>query len=116
MVAEDEPQPRVASVDSALAPWRQGDCAVGEQWFVHRLEKSFPVTEAGRVAGELDAELAEEQVLGLVVVTQTCDVVRSCKHERNFDEGRGLRALRKIRVQASPFWDAAELHAFFWSM
>jgi hypothetical protein len=32
----------------------------------------------GRVAAEADADLAKQQVLGLVVVTQSCDVVRSC--------------------------------------
>src|SRR5690606_14455031 len=31
-----------------------------------------------RVAADADADLAEQQVLGLVVITQTCDIVRSC--------------------------------------
>ena len=36
------------------------------------------------------------------------------KHEKNTDEGRGLRALDEIRVQASPSWDAPEANIFFW--
>ena len=36
------------------------------------------------------------------------------KHEKNTPEGRGLRALREIRVQASPAWDGPEVALFFW--
>jgi hypothetical protein len=78
VAAENELDPRVTSVDRALSAWRQGDCVLGEHWFAHRLDKSFAVTDAGRVAADADADLAEQQVLGLVVVTQTCDIVRSC--------------------------------------
>jgi hypothetical protein len=217
-VTADSDQHRAGSVDVALSSWRQGDCALGEHWFVHRLDKSFTVTPAGRVAADADAELAEQQVPGLVVITQTCDIVRSCterpyvevcplvevdddrlrevqrgrrprygfvplmadrklvadldrvmtvekpvvagwkrtpgwstdaearrfaqalarkrarfafpddftrltqklqarlrdKHDRNTDEGRGLRALREIRVCASPSWDAQPTEIFFW--
>jgi len=38
----------------------------------------------------------------------------SDKHEKNTDEGRGLRALSEIRVQASPSWEAKEVDIFFW--
>jgi hypothetical protein len=216
--AEEGHQPPIAAIDGALATWRQGDCVVGEQWFVHRLEKSFPVTVAGREAAKADVDLAEQEVAGFVVVSQTCDVVRSCndrpyvevcplvevdedrlaeiqrgrrpayafvpllagrklvadldrvmtvekpavaawertpglstdeearafavalgrkrirfafpddfttlarklqarladKHDRNTDEGRGLRALREIRIQAAPQWDAEPVELFFW--
>lgn len=91
----------ITSVDGALASWRQGDCVLGEQWFAHRLERSFPVTDAGRAAAGAEAELAETQVLGFVVVTQTCDIVRSCA-ERPFVEVCPLvkvdeRRLREIQ-------------------
>jgi hypothetical protein len=36
------------------------------------------------------------------------------KHEKNTDEGRGLRALREIRVQVTPSWDADAAVVFFW--
>lgn len=216
MAAEDGAQ--LAAIDRALAAWRQGDCVIGEQWFVHRLEKSFSVTDAGRDAIGAGVDLAEQEVNGLVVLSQTCDVVRSCgdrpyvevcplvevhedrlaeiqrgrrpayaflpllahlklvadldrvmtvekpvvavwqrtpgwttdeearsfatalarkrvrfafpddfnnlakklqsrlvdKHAKNTDEGRGLRALREIRVRASPCWDAKQVEVFFW--
>lgn len=176
------------------------------------------MTLAGRAAAEADADLAEQQVPGLVVLTQTCDVVRSCterpyvevcplvevddgrlheiqrgrrpayaslplladrnlvadldrvmtvekplvaawarmpgwgtdaearsfalalarkrirfpfpddftnlarklqsrlgdKHDKNSDEGRGLRALREIRVHGSPSWGAPQVDVLFW--
>jgi hypothetical protein len=216
--ADSEQDPQITSIDKALASWRQGDCTLGEHWFAHRLDTSFTVTEAGRVAAESGVDLAEQQVQGFVVVTQTCDVVRSCadrhfievcplvevsvdflldiqrgrrpayafvpllserklvadldrvmavekpllatwdripgwstdaearafalalsrkrlrfafpddftalvrklqsrladKHEKNSDEGRGLRALDEIRVQSTPSWDAPQSNIFFW--
>ena len=36
------------------------------------------------------------------------------KHDKNTDEGRGLRALREIRVCATPSWDAPSIEIFFW--
>jgi hypothetical protein len=36
------------------------------------------------------------------------------KHDKNTDEGRGLRALREIRVHAAPSWDAPQVEIFFW--
>jgi hypothetical protein len=207
-----------AAVDTALAAWRQGDCVVGEQWFVHRLEKALPLTHQSRVAAEADADLVETAVPGFAILTQTCDIVRGCaerpyvevcalmkvpadilrdverarrpgfaflpcladgflvadldrvmtvekavvanwsrtpgwesntearhfaqalsrkhmrfafpddfnclikalqnrltgKHDKDTDEGRALRSLREIRVQASPAWDAPQVELFFW--
>ena len=65
-------------VDRALAAWRQGDCVLGEHWFVHRIDTALAATDAARAAAEAGVDLAEQQVAGLVVVSQTCDVVRSC--------------------------------------
>lgn len=36
------------------------------------------------------------------------------KHHKQSDEGRGLRALREIRVRAAPYWDAPEVELLFW--
>lgn len=36
------------------------------------------------------------------------------KHDKSTDEGRALRALREIRICASPAWDAREVQLFFW--
>lgn len=218
MTAERDIDPDAARVDEALASWRQGDCTVGERWFVHRFDPEAPLTAEGRAAAGLDVDFVEASVAGLVVVTQTCDIVRNCierpyievsplvevderrlheiergrrpafallpllasrrlvadldrtmtvekpvaarwlrtpgwttdaegrafsaalarkrvrfafpddftdlvsklharlaeKHDKQTDEGRGLRALREIRVQAGPSWEAGQVSVMFW--
>jgi hypothetical protein len=206
-------------VDEALLGWRQGDCVVGEQWFVRRIDPSVRVTGVSYDTSSEDIDLQETCEKGFVVVTQTCDIVRACaerpylevcplieipegalreaekgrrpalavvpllrsqrlvadldrvmtvekpvvatwprtpgwttddeardfaaslarkrarfafpddfvrfakrledrlseKHDKQSDEGRALRALREIRVQASPAWDATgEIALMFW--
>lgn len=204
-------------IDAALREWRQGDLALEEFWFVHVGDGAAPLTAAAAEAAG-GAQALTSEVLGLVVLTQTCDIVRSCvtrpyvevaplvrvseddlhqvkrgrrpahatlpalekdllvadldrvmtveksivaswkrtpgftrdadgrafaqalarkrvrfafpddftllakklqarlgdKHDKNTDEGRGLRALREIRVCASPSWDAPSTEIFFW--
>jgi hypothetical protein len=85
VAAETNADLRHVTIDEALADWRQGDCVLGDQWFVLRLDPSFPVTAAARAAAAEKGELAEQQVVGFVVVTQTCDIVRSYA-ERPFIE------------------------------
>lgn len=208
----------VKQIDAALSEWRQGDLAREERWFVHVADVGRPLSEAAAQAGGDGIQSVTSEVAGLVVVTQTCDIVRSSairpyvevsplvqvskadihqirrgrrpafatmnslekdslaadldrvmtveksivsawrrtpgctddaecrgfaqalarkrvrfafpddftlllgklqnrlvdKHERNTDEGRVLRALREIRVQASPSWDAPCIDLFFW--
>lgn len=204
-------------IDAALREWRQGDLALEEFWFVHVGDGAAPLTAAAAEASG-GAQALTTEVLGLVVLTQTCDIVRSCvtrpyvevaplvrvseddlrqvkrgrrpahatlpalekdllvadldrvmtveksmvaswrrtpgftrdadgrafaqalarkrvrfafpddftllakklqarlgdKHDKNTDEGRGLRALREIRVCASPSWNAPSTEIFFW--
>jgi hypothetical protein len=73
-----------AKIDQALALWRQGDLALDEKWFVQIADGSSPLTEAAAKAGP-GIQAITVECEGLVVVTQTCDVVRSCK-ERHFLE------------------------------
>lgn len=76
--------PEVARIHAALADWRQGDLALEEDWFVHAADGSQPLTaESDQAEDGLQALTTE--VGGLVVVTQTCDVVRGCV-ERPFVE------------------------------
>jgi hypothetical protein len=92
--------PEAERIDAALAEWRQGDLALGEQWFTHIAEPAFALTpESARAddgwcrywrrwrRGRMPAITSE--VGGLVLVTQTCDVVRSCV-ERPFVEAAPL--------------------------
>jgi hypothetical protein len=67
-----------ANVDEALQSWRQGDCVLGEQWFVFRIDPDAPLTAVAAAAASEDTENAESEVHGFAVVTQTCDIVRSC--------------------------------------
>lgn len=51
---------------------------LGEEWFVYRFLPSCPLTDAAKVAATTDGDLVSTAVRGFVVVTQTCDMVRSC--------------------------------------
>ena len=78
----DNPHHRV---DAALQAWRQGGCVLGEHWFIHRFDPALPLTEASAAVSDQGVDLAESAVQGLVVLTQTCDIVRTCR-ERPFLE------------------------------
>lgn len=58
--------------------WRQGDCVVGEQDFVYRIMAAQPLCQESRQAVEVDpsAEFVVHPVDGLMVVSQSCDIVR----------------------------------------
>jgi hypothetical protein len=73
------------AVDAALQAWQQGDCVLGEHWFVFRLDPRRPLTNAAVDAARDESDLAETAVRGLVILSQTCDVARSCR-ERPFLE------------------------------
>lgn len=209
--------PDAKRIDAALAQWRQGDVALDAGWFVHVADGSAPLTnEAAELEGGVS--MVQGTVDALVMLTQTCDVVRPCtsrpfvevaplvevdqdevhrierghrpryaivpavrarklvadldramtieksilatwtrtpgfstdvearrfaqalarkrarfafpddfndlvkklqsriddKHDRLSEEGRALRALREIRVTASPSWDDLSVEVFFW--
>jgi hypothetical protein len=85
MTALGKNDPQYQAVDAALQEWRQGDCVLGEQWFMYRFDPELPLTkESTAVAGE-GGDLAESAVEGFVVLTQTCDIVRK-NTERPFIE------------------------------
>ena len=218
MTAAEQKDEPFASVNEALHGWRQGDCSLSGDWFAYRFDTSKPLTdESAALSGE-ESDLAESEVLGFVVISQTCDIVRDSaarpyvevaplvivedrflveiergrrpqyaylpgladkklvadldrvmtveksvvagwsrtpgcrddsevrqfrdaiarkrlryafpddfvgfskklqarlqsKHDKKSDEGEALRALREIRVKASPSWDASEIDVFFW--
>ncbi len=74
-----------AKIDEALQQWRQGDCVLGEQWFVFRVSPDAPLTDDATAVAEDGVDNAEGAVFGFAVVTQTCDIVRDCG-ERPFVE------------------------------
>ena len=206
--------PRAQKIDAALQSWRQGDFTLGDVWLAHIADGSAALTEVATKGDGVHAAVYE--VGGVVVVTQTCDVVRACtdrpfvcvaplikledsggnavavgmspryarvatrpdlvadldqvvsiekslvaswerlpgwttddelrefaaslarkaarfafpddftlqvakglqrrvkeKHDKDSDEGKALRALREIRVSASPSWDSEKVSLFF---
>lgn len=93
-------------IDQALDAWRQGDCVVGEQWFAHRLDVRSPLTPEAHEAAAVDVDLAESLVRGLMVATQTCDIVRPCS-DRPFVEvcplvEMDLALIREVRLGQRP--------------
>jgi hypothetical protein len=87
-------------LDDTLSSWRQGDAVIATGIeFVHLANLSNPLTpesadalgeEASRIEGILT------QVEGLIILSQTCDVVRSCK-SKPFLEVAPLVAVRADR-------------------
>jgi hypothetical protein len=79
MTPPGENEEKPSEVDTSLAPWRQGDCVFGEQWFVHRFDPKNPLTAEAKDVVEQGVDISESPVRGLVVITQSCDIVRSCQ-------------------------------------
>lgn len=78
----------VSRIDKALAVWRQGDCALEENWFTHI---AYLPNDSMLKSGQAEKELGSitKEVEGLTVVTQSCDIVRSC-NQRPFLEVASL--------------------------
>jgi hypothetical protein len=79
---------KIAEVDKCLASWRQGDVVRSRDeplQFIHLADLDLPTTlEAEEFAATQASDpdglaMVGVDVLGLVVLTQTCDLVRSCK-------------------------------------
>jgi hypothetical protein len=79
MTPPGENEEKPSDVDTSLAPWRQGDCVLGEQWFIHRFDPKNPLTAEAKDVVEQGVDLSESPVRGLVVITQSCDIVRGCQ-------------------------------------
>lgn len=73
-------------IDKALREWRQGDLALKEKEFTYVADPSSPLTaESREVKDKKSLQAVTKEVDGLVVVTQSCDIARSCE-ERPFIE------------------------------
>jgi hypothetical protein len=76
---DTDPHSRLGAVDAALGLWRQGDCVVGEYWFVLRFLAANPISPEAQAFASGEDEVVAQEVRGFVVLTQTCDIVRRCK-------------------------------------
>lgn len=108
MAANALAEPPADALDQALQNWRQGDCVVGPEWFAYRIDPAQPLTDVSREAAIDGTELVEEEAAGLVVVSQTCDIVRRWP-ERPYLEVSPLvhvpdALLDEIRKARRPQW------------
>ncbi len=78
-----------AAIDAELKAWRQGDVILTDIWrSVHVAHMGSPGTQASEdlaadleTAGEpLDLQVVAVDAPGFMLVSQTCDIVRSCAH------------------------------------
>ena len=78
----------IAQINAAMENWRQGDFFLSNNlFFIHLADLVRPITpEADEIASErlatgdaLEVEGVASAVIGYVVITQTCDIVRDCK-------------------------------------
>ena len=77
----------VTRIDRALQSWRQGDAAFDDSvFFLHLADLGTPLTTEARETANAHTDSGEggsvegvaSVVPGVVLVTQTCDIVRSC--------------------------------------
>lgn len=107
------------AINRALKHWRQGDLTLDDGLeFLHLADLSRPHTEAseqtaaayaeaGHVPPEGPTALTDEVPHGLVVLTQTCDIVRDCR-DRPYVEvaplikatGEQVEAARRLKLPA----------------
>ena len=93
-------------VDRKLSAWRQGDCVIGGHWFLFRTDAERPLTGDAAAAATGGSDNAEGAVRGFSILTQTCDLVRSCR-DRPFVEvsplvGVDHRMLHEIELGRRP--------------
>jgi hypothetical protein len=108
MIDPAELERRYESLDTALESWRQGDFVIGPLGFVIRFNPKLPL-RPGDQDEATDSDLYEEDVEGLVVLTQTCDVVRKARDRPYVVVGPLVRvkdeaALENVRRKASPHY------------
>lgn len=68
--------PEADEIDKKLRAWRQGDVALDVDWFVHVANANSLLTDIDLEGDNIGAVTTE--AIGVAVVSQTCDIVRSC--------------------------------------
>jgi hypothetical protein len=92
-------------IDAAMQLWRQGDCALEVDWFAHFASPGLALTADAEAwsddhPGDIprDVELIDSEVDGVVVLSQTCDLVRSAL-ERPFVEVAPLVRMEPSKIE-----------------
>lgn len=68
---------RLADWREEKCEWRQGDCVLQPCDFLWLVDARAPLTDPGKDAVDEGADVATQGFPGAVVLTQTCDIVRS---------------------------------------
>ncbi len=78
----------ITAIDARLNDWNQGDVVLGPTIpFVYVADYRSPITSASQQAAASDAQGLEQlgtvavEVPGIVVISQSCDLVRSCREQ-----------------------------------
>jgi hypothetical protein len=104
----------IVAVDRTLARWRQGDLVLaagdGEDMeFLHQADLSLPLTAEAAFQAREAAQAGEAETLvgiatqvpGFAVLTQTCDIVRSCRSRPFIELAPLVRADEPMRTEIS---------------
>ena len=104
------------AIDDALLKWRQGDAVLEDvPFFLHLADTRRPLTQASQAVASEETLMdglagVASNLLGIIVVSQTCDIVRSCA-KRPFVEvcalvevsEQDLEDVRRLRRPAYAF-------------
>jgi hypothetical protein len=78
----------IAAIDKRLKVWNQGDVVLGDRVpFVHLADYNQPITPGSEEAAKGDQSGGDPlgtvvtTVAGIVVTTQSCEIVRSCRDQ-----------------------------------
>jgi hypothetical protein len=80
---------RISAIDTGLKDWNQGDVVLGTAIpFVYLADYRQPITDGSREAaaaeraeGDADVGMVAIDVPGVVIISQSCDLVRSCAEQ-----------------------------------
>ncbi len=109
----------IARIDARLSFWRQGDVVLTDDWVaIHLADLAAPGTPDSEALaasrsgeGELGLDVVAIDAPGFMVVSQTCDIVRSCA-ERPLVE---VCPLQPIPESKAPLIRAGRMSRYLWS-
>ncbi len=88
---------RIKALDTVLENWRQGDFVINSLGIIVRFDPEFPLSPTEQDES-FDSDLYEEDVEGLVILTQTCDIVRTSR-DRPYIEVSPLVTVNEEELQ-----------------
>ncbi|PWU19991.1 MAG: hypothetical protein C5B49_04985 [Bdellovibrio sp.] len=98
---------QIEAVNNCNEKWQQGDYVLGDQQFIFRYLSKAPAT---KLSASWDSEeidyIGEEIVRGLVILTQTCDLIRKVEERPYFEVAPVVEvseaALSEIKARRQP--------------